>query len=312
MLLARLFLAKYRILCYDLYSTIVMIHCYLYMPKNLYPSREFSSSELKISYWLVTHRLAIIKLFKILLIIIDVLLVIISIILWGKYVSDIQKHQLFMRSFNTQLIDWPTVQAHLKARPIEILVVDAVNIGLNESDFIAVVRNPNPKRWLKSFAYRFVWAGGSTNWQHSFMMPNETKHVLALSKTGKNISSIKLETAEFDWKRIGKIYTSTVLEQRDRIRITKSNFTSKVLNIEISSVVFEIANETPFTYREVGFKILLKSGEKYIGAHFITLSNLHPEEPRIAEVRWQKVLPFPSEIIIEPEINYFDDTLILL
>ena len=119
------------------------------------------------------------------------------------------------------------------------------------------------------------------------------------------------------WKNIYGDALDNMKEIREGIEI--SGGTIETLGgssgiLPLSSISFSVNNNTPFTYSISGFVIIVTSGSFYTVVTYETLHMLEAFEIRDVEARmFQRLNPSGGQtVIIEADINFFDDNNILL
>ena len=286
------------------------------MPDTLYTSKELSDKDLKYSRFIVTYRPILKKILLGSFIFITIALLFFGIGGSIKYLAGTKSFNATMSELHRANIDWNSIRPLVTRPGIVIEEIQTVQSGSN-TDFIARVTNPNINRYAEGIEYRFLWDGGETEWRNSFILVNDTKHLLALGVDSGNVGTAALEFRNLHWKNIYGDALDNMKEIREGVEI--SGGTIETLGgssgiLPLSSISFSVNNNTPFTYSISGFVIIVTSGSFYTVVTYETLHMLEAFEIRDVEARmFQRLNPSGGQtVIIEADINFFDDNNILL
>jgi hypothetical protein len=182
-------------------------------------------------------------------------------------------------------------------------------------DFWAEIKNPNPRHWA-NFSYCFSADNKETDCGQSFILPEETKTVLALAKifksrpsnpalTIKEISWVRVNPRQFpDWKNFRDEHLNFNIEGTKFTPASASGLSEK---LNLNNLAFSITNKTPFNYWEVPLNIFLYRGNSIIGVNRYTVLELMSGEKRKVEMSWLGGLSGVDGVKIIPEINIFED-----
>jgi len=268
-------------------------------------TQNFTDQELKFSYWYITHKLLLRRIFIIFLIATGFLIwffVIWQLAFWGAY-FQLEQYQIKKLIFN----DNPGLTAIDSARPRPLQISDPLALaGENDRrDYLAEVTNGNDS-WLAVFDYTFDSGGSQTRSKQGFILPTEKKFLVSLGAEG-NVSTLKISNVS--WQRLVK--AQAVYEDRYRFKIENDKFLASQQAGEPSQLVFDITNSSPFSYWQVGVQMFLYSGGNIVSADYLVLEQLKSGEKRLVAFNWSGKLPRLSKIEIIPEVNVFDESNIM-
>ncbi|MBU4512869.1 hypothetical protein KKD19_06585 [Patescibacteria group bacterium] len=193
-------------------------------------------------------------------------------------------------------------------KPLIILETAALPGVSGKYDFVAQVQNPNPKWLARRVSYRFVWPGGTfEDDEEDFILPGEETYLLALNKeVSGQVLSPKIEFVNISWQRVKKLIE---ISDKDFI-ISDVEFISgwdiTTLNgaKAPSRVKFKVRNNTFYNFWEAGFKVVLIRYQDVVGLHYGAAPQFKSGETISPEVIWLDEVPTPTEIKIEPAIDY--------
>lgn len=281
---------------------------------------QLSDFKLKIGYWFISNKIFLKRFFIFFLIIADVLMLSFSGARIIKYYTTERiEFDKIISSINSVSIDFESYKIKNKALALQISELDVISIGNNKYNLIAKVSNPNPKKWVaESVEYYFYSNNFQSEHKKSFILPGEKKFLAAFNiESDLVIKNPKLFISNVKWRRIKKkdiVTFSDKIKEMTDFQIKKTNFSS-LKNLQIknpgSSINFLVKNNTVYNYYEVGFFIITYNGPIITSANYLQLNDFMAGKEKRAEIRWQQVIPRPSQIIIKPEINILNENIIV-
>ena len=270
-----------------------------------YQEEELTTdSEIKKSYWWVTHLIEIKK--KIVRMIIAAMIIwLFSVLIFAVFIFLVQRDQdIELRTTLRQQASSYGVPAH----PDEIIVdnIGALAGSAQSFDLYASVQNPNQNWWL-TFTYQFVVDDKPLEERSSFIFPSDQKYVLFLAQTIPNNAKIDFRLISKKWHRITK-KEQRLLEEHHRfnvsnIQYTPSEQTGTGFAVPISSLTFTVKNQSPFPFPEVTVPIIAKQDDSVVAIAQIPLYAMRPEEERTRSVQWFHSFSQPTLFDIRPTVN---------
>lgn len=269
-------------------------------------------SKLNLGFWWVKNRPLILKIIKI-------ILIIISVITWSLFIFTFGKYLLFDMKKDDQMIselaNGPTINHEvvlaISPQNFQVQTIRKFNLLSGHYDFLAEITNPN--KWFSAkFDYYFLVDGIEYGRQPSYIFPNETKYLFALSQ---EISSapdiIEFKVDNIIWQRIdSRQYPDWENYKNERLKISTANinFTpakSTVLSekLDLNELKFDLSNNTIFNYWEVNLKILLYSHDDIADINEYKVTDLKSDEKRTIVISWPGRFGYISDITIIPEID---------
>ena len=171
-------------------------------------------------------------------------------------------------------------------------------------DLAMQVSNPNQRHWGE-FEYFLVADGKEIGRESGFILPGETKYVMALSKEAAS-QNIQLRIENVGWHRIKTREIDNWNEFRNSrldIKISEIDFAHQV-DENLNRLSFKVGNDTAFNYWNVDFLIvLLNSQGNIVGVNKYGLSELMSGDKIDINMVWSGALPQVSQIIVSPEVN---------
>lgn len=281
---------------------------------------QLSDIKLKIGYWLISNKIFFKRFFIFFLIIANVIILSFSGARIIKYYTiERVKFDKMLSDINLFSINFEFYQKKNKALDLQISELDVISIGNNKYNLIAKVSNPNTKKWIaESVEYYFYSNNFQSEHKKSFILPGEKKFLTIFNAENDSvIQNPKLFISNIKWKKIDEKDIATFsnkVEEMTDFQIKKTDFSS-LRNLQIkdsgSSINFLVKNNTIYNYYEVGFFIITYSGPIITSVNYLRLDNFIAGGEKTAEIRWQQVIPRPSQIIIKPEINILDENIII-
>ena len=285
------------------------------MPDQPYYTEEekLQQKSWKISYWYVTHKILLRR------ILIGALIAFSAITLgygiWGFFdylvLSRASQRQMIQEILYSTPLTQEWISSHAP-RPIESSKV-YIFTSADKYDFLTKIENASPYYWAE-FDYRFVFSGGQTQTEKSFILPSQEKWLAVLSFPGQSRpTSARLEIESISWHRID---THNIPDyeawqaERLKFEIMDIEYISSVsLDKEsFSKTKFNAQNLSAYGYWGVGFYIIAYRGATPAGVNFVALDRFASGEKRTVEVSWFDTLSQVSKIEVEPELNILDET----
>ncbi len=269
-----------------------------------YQEELTSDTDIKKSYWWVTHLIQIKKRLTTLIITLLILwwLVIIGFVI---LIFVIQRDQDSTLRNN---IRKQTTAYSVSVPPTEVVISDIGTLaGSGQSfDLYASLQNPNQEWWL-DFTYQFFADGKPLEQRFSFIFPGEQKYLLFLAQTIPSNAKIDLKIASQKWYRITK-KDKELLAQHHRfsvsdIQYTPADQTGSGFAVPISSVKFTMKNLSPFFFPELIVPIIAKEDSAIVAVAQIPLYSIRGEEERTRVVQWFHSFSQPTSFDIRPTVN---------
>jgi hypothetical protein len=264
------------------------------------PTSGLSDWQLKLSYFYVSNKLLLRKLYILLLILISCLFwgySIFGLAIWALDYSRLD-HQTKVLMFSSAEV-LPAVEA-LRPKSLNLSGVESFSGNEGRFDLMAYVENPNSD-WLAIFNYAFIGNNASTTYFSSFALPGQQKFLLDL---GKENSDGQLELDNVKWIRITDF--SNLKINRERFAVNDIEFLPAEKSGDPSRVKFIIENESSYGFWDAGIVVLLHSGSNIVGVNFLTIPQFKTGDKRPVEMNWIRSLPAIDEVEVIPEVNYID------
>lgn len=186
-------------------------------------------------------------------------------------------------------------------------------------DLVAKINNPNPGHWGE-FSYNFKVGSQDLGLNHGFILPGETKYVMALNKdidSPDSVVMVSLENVVWhkinkhdypDWEKFKKEHLDITISDK-KFSSAQSSILSEKVNL--NQLDFKISNNTAYGYYNTGIEIILFSGQHMVGANYYILDKLKSGEQRNINVTWPGNINQVTETTVIPEINIMDEDLYL-
>jgi hypothetical protein len=298
--------------------TKLFIHIFIVMSQD----NQLTDSKLRIAYWIVTNKLFIQRIIFFLLFTFDVLIVSFSVYSVIQYYSvERVQFEKAMSTLERYNLDYQNYQKKIEPDEIQILELDAVDLGSNRYNFVARVKNPNINSWIaREVHYNFVYNNEKTKTKIDFILPGEDKFLGAFNiESLSKVLKPRLEISYIRWERIKKGEVDKFVEKVKKYTdfdINNEKYLSTTdLGLPpddvINAVKFTVVNNTIFDYYDVGFFIVTYNGPIITSANYLTLNDFMSKEVREEEVRWHNIISEPSLIVVKTEVDFFEETAIM-
>lgn len=262
---------------------------------------NLTNRELRLSYWYVTHKLLLRKLLIALLALVCFLLL--FFVSWQLaffgFDYQVEKFQINRLVFGDNLI----LSSIESGRPTQLQISDPVTISNEDgrNDYFAQISNNN-NDWLATFDYEFSNDSDQSRIRKGFILPNERKFLMDL---GVEERIFGLNITNVNWQRIAE--SERIYNERHRLNIANEEFIPGVEAGDPNRLVFDITNDSAFSYWQVGIQAFLYSGGNVSSVNYIILEQFEAGESRHIELNWSNRLPRINGLDIIAEVNVFDE-----
>ncbi len=256
--------------------------------------------QLKLSYWIITHKHYFKKGIIFLLITLNVFLWGISGYKWIYYIEETSRFRAAMKDMNKDLISWTFVHLKNKPRSLEVSDVFFIALGNSRYDFIAQINNSNARWSVPYLKYRFFWNGNRAEGS-SFVLPAEKKTLLVFNIESEVApKDLNLEILNIDWQRITPGQKLPDFSLSDFL-------VDKISSDQIlKRVSFSVKNNSAYSFWTVYFKTILYQGKKIMAVNNISINKFFSGEERLMDIYFPKGIPDFIQAVIEPEVNIMD------
>lgn len=182
----------------------------------------------------------------------------------------------------------------------------------NDYDLAATLKNPND-RFIAYFNYCFIVDEVEITCDDSFILPNDEKTLLALSKIIPSESSTaNLTISRVSWQRIDnrKIpnwndYVSDRLNiSINNIKVSSSGSNSS--GQKFNYLEFSIINNGAYSYYQLPLNINFYRGDQVVGVNRHIINDFQAGEKRVVRLSWVTSLTNITKTEISPDINILD------
>lgn len=267
---------------------------------------------LKISYWYVTKKVLLRRIF------IGVLIGIAAIFwlytIWGildLYAISYSRNKAMLEELVSNRVrtqEW--IAAHAP-RQIETETVRVFSTD-GEYDFLTRIGNSSPYYWAE-IDYTITFSGNGTEERKIFILPNQEKWLAYLGyEADSRPANPKLQINNVSWHLIDAHdvpnYESWLMEHMN-INITDVEYTTEVVLEKdvVAKTKFKAQNLSAYGYWNIGFYVVAYRGATPAAVNYVSLSQFRTGETRPVEVSWFDSLGQVSKMEIEPEVNLFDE-----
>lgn len=273
---------------------------------------NFYAKQVGAAYWYVTHKQMIKAIVSVVLIVVIIIFLAFNLYL---LIFNLGIYGSAYTQFLNSLVVVP--KEYLELRQVKLPQPLAINTptvlpNVNSFDIIGDVSNPNDK-WYATFNYQFQLAGELTPSKPGFILPGKSIRLIDSQIEGGdqasslvfsdlkwykeiNFPALEIERSNFEIKNI-KFITASELGLGDKV--------------QISRVKFDVANLSPFNYKDVNLQIYLMSSGQLTAVNQIHSGILNSGQTKSYEVNFFQTLGKISEVSVIPEVNFLDPNVFL-
>lgn len=271
-------------------------------------NQNLSDKQLKYAYWFLLHKKQFKKVGIILLIIFDILMVILAVMGLIRYLYNYSEFKELSQNM-PNYIDWAAY--HQENQPVDLQInqVRVIQTDSDQVDIGVLVQNINNDWGVPKLTYQFLLAGGQTTpLATTFLLPNGSKYLMALSVStvGRTAS---LQIVEFGWQRIKSgqlLLVPDVVISENRF-IPASQVEGLTRGGQVSWLV---ANKSAYNYWDVGFQVIIFTGQREVGFNYLQISSLDSLESKNLSVNMIQRLSSVTSVLVIPEVNIYDPGII--
>lgn len=188
----------------------------------------------------------------------------------------------------------------------------------NNSDLVVAVTNAND-RLLVNLSYYFEVNGQKIGAADDFVLPGDTKYLVALNQALVGNSSANLVVEHLSFVRVDRHDIS----DWDQYRLERFNFlvqNTKFTNgvdsglsekLSLSKLDFKISNNSAYGYLTVPLTIVLKSSGQILAINRYIINNFRSGEVKSIQLTWPGKFSNVNEVEILPDLNILDDSIYL-
>ncbi len=264
-------------------------------------SEIFSKWYLRIAYFFIANQVVIKRAIIFIFIFSNMLLWGWSIVAWTNYLTNTAIHNNTIALMRENLVNYASFKAtHTPLEP-EILVASAVPNGLGKYDFLAKVRNLNMNWAMTKIKYRFIYASGVTSVRENFLLPGQEKYLFEfLENISGAVGEAHLEIMEINWWRVNQTEADKITAILNDLTFTEEKFQTVAEN---SVVSFKAKNNTPYSFWETGYQVVLYNGSRPMAINYLLATNFKSATEQQLQATWFSALPSPSRIEIISDAN---------
>jgi hypothetical protein len=274
--------------------------------------------KMSLGLWLVQNK----PLFKLF---VYVILIIISVITWSRFLYVYGEYIIFGMRYDQEIIfdlSQRLIPDHsyfveLMPNDIKLGKVQVLKIADQKYDIFVQINNPN-EQYYCSVEYHFAADNKEFGSSTAFLLPNDSKYLYTLAKEfNKNPTSFQIIIDSLGWSRIDKkripdwqsFKDNHINTKFSNIKFTPANETGLSEKENLSTLEFQVKNDTVYNYWEIDFVILLKNREKIIGINRYKQYNFLAEKSYDIDMTIAGVIGYVTDIIIYPELDIMNNEL---
>lgn len=261
-----------------------------------------SDRQLKISYWYITHKLSLRRLLAVVLSLAIFLLLFYTVWQLTFYLINYQASQERLNQLVFGGNQYLEAVENNKPATLGFSPVSSLAVGQGHYDYLVQANNPNPD-WLVTFDYRLV---GSSQFKPTFVLPGETKYLMDIASS--NVAGA-LEVVNLQWQRFNDY--DALAGERLSFSVANDSFQAGEDSGAPSRLTFDLTNNSPYGYWEVGVSALLYNGGSIIGINHVVLPQVQAGETRSVQLNWPERLLRVNSFKILPEVNILDENNIM-
>jgi len=265
---------------------------------------ELGDRELKTSYWYLTHKYLIRKIFFIGFIVVDLGLLVPAGIGLYRYIRDLAQPSILINSIKDGSINWTQVHQKIKPKSLVVTRTEKMARSTGVYDVVIWIKNPNPEWFSAQADVTVMLAGVKSTTQQIFVLPNEEKFFTVGNIRIPATTNVTQETARANvtvtnWQR---------LDDPKNYQLPEFNITDTVAQslgdqYTQTRVVGNLTNRSLSGFGVVDLTVVLWSGTKALGVATSSLQNVTLNEDRSFDVRFAQMYLNVTDITVSASAN---------
>ena len=181
-------------------------------------------------------------------------------------------------------------------------------------DVYVEVENPN-EEWVAEFTYFFERGETRTAPEHGFVLPLETRPLVAFSaEFDSRPTGAELVIEDLTWHRVDAHEITDIpiwMAEHNEFSVASASYAldHSVGTETIGRSTFTVTNQSAYSYYEAEFLVHIIRGNILVGVNKATLAGFESGESRDVTVNWFSGAPSGGEVQVIPEMNYFDESI---
>lgn len=189
----------------------------------------------------------------------------------------------------------------------------------NQADIVAKVTNANPRSVL-NLEYYFNVSGEQIGAGNDFVLPGETKYVMALNQKLTSIQSgAELVITQTRYTSLPRgVYPIWQQYRGDRLNLLVENATfipgqdsGLSEKISVGELRFTITNQAGYSYKQLPLAIVLRQGQRIVSVSRYFIDNFRSGEQKKINLSWPGSWVGINQIEILPDVNILDENIYL-
>lgn len=178
-------------------------------------------------------------------------------------------------------------------------------------DVIARVHNPNDVLGASTFRYAVTLKGAAgdvvaTKSGSGFILPQETKDFLVVNLfTSADPVTAEIEFSDMTWEEFSGY------QEKPKLSVLNKTYTELTSGAFFSEVVGNVFNDSPFDFRSLTVKIILRDiDRKPLAINQTEVNSVFSKELREFRLKWPKAFPGEVKIIdveVEADVYHSDN-----
>lgn len=277
-----------------------------------------SDAQLKLSYWYVTHKLLLRKVFVYLFIFINLNIWIFAIFFVLKvFVFDQETLAISVKQLGSTAVNYSRFNQSNQPLVPQLSDLKILSSGGAKNDLLMIVKNNNAN-WLGRFRGQF--SIGDTEFLAEFfsILPQETKYVLKAGVDfGEKKGTPQFRFTNIQWQKIAnKDLTDRFIKERSDFKISNKVYHSPFdLNLGgkamVGGVSFDVENNSLFDYWSVNNQILFKRGGEVVAVNNLPVAEFLVGQFRHLDFRVFDGLNGITDVDVLPQVDIFDESNIM-
>jgi len=266
-----------------------------------------SKLKLSIAFWITKNKIIFKRLAIFLAFLISLLYISYAAYSFVDYYSSQAELDSLISGINKNYINFEMYRIKLKPVPLKTRSVDILKGSEDKYDYVALVANQNDRWYIEKITYKFTDNGYSTNIFEDFILPNQSKYLVAYNQEPTTYPrALDLNIIDAKHVRVRRLLdvdlSDFVIEESEYIPALASP-------LGTPRIRFSVANNSLYNFWEVPFKIIIYDRSLPVGVNVAYVIKFKSGETKTVEIAWpEKISYHITNVLVVPDINLFDES----
>ena len=204
------------------------------------------------------------------------------------------------------------ITAARSAQSLQLGSVQVYTLENGEYDLYVEIENVN-EEWYATFDYHFERSGERSETETGFVLPGESRPLISFRQTfSTRPVGAEVVIENLTWQRVDAheiVDIPAWMAEHNEFELKNGSYALDVQvgDQRIGQSTFTVENNSPYSYFDAEFSVLILRGNVIAGVNTATIAGFEAGESRDVTVNWFAGAPSSGSVEVVPNINFFDE-----